>query len=71
MAEQRRSRLAALQDGVHPKDVSERLGHASIAITLDTSSHVMAGMHVEAAERINAGLRRALAKWIGVSIASR
>jgi len=26
---------------VHPKVVSERLGHASIGITLDTYSHVM------------------------------
>ena len=47
--------------GVHPKVVSERLGHASISITLDTYSHVMPGMQVEAAEKINAGLRAALA----------
>jgi integrase len=31
----------ALQAGVHPKVVQERLGHASIAITLDTYSHVI------------------------------
>ncbi len=30
--------------GVHPKIVSERLGHASIAITLDIYSHVLPGM---------------------------
>jgi integrase len=30
--------------GVHPKIVSEALGHASIAITLDTYSHVMPSM---------------------------
>jgi integrase len=29
----------ALQAGVHPKVVQERLGHATIAITLDTYSH--------------------------------
>jgi len=46
---------------VHPKVVSERLGHASIGITLDTYSHVMPGMREEAAEKIDAGLRRALA----------
>jgi integrase len=46
---------------VHPKVVSERLGHASISITLDTYSHVMPGMHEEAAARIDAGLRAALA----------
>jgi integrase len=50
-----------LRAGVHPKVVSERLGHASIGITLDTYSHVMPGMQEEAAERIDAGLRKALA----------
>jgi len=33
-----------LQQGVHPKIVSERLGHASIQITLDTYSHVFPGL---------------------------
>jgi integrase len=50
-----------LKVGVHPKVVSERLGHASISITLDTYSHVMPGMQEEAAEKIDAGLRAALA----------
>jgi hypothetical protein len=30
--------------------VSERLGHSSVAFTLDTYSHVMPGMQPEAAE---------------------
>jgi integrase len=30
----------ALQAGVHPKVVSERLGHATTCITLDIYSHV-------------------------------
>jgi integrase len=30
--------------GVHPKIVSERLGHASTQITLDTYSHVLPDM---------------------------
>ncbi|MGH2597267.1 MAG: site-specific integrase [Actinomycetota bacterium] len=38
-----------LLQGVHPKVVSERLGHASIGITLDTYSHVLPGMQAEAA----------------------
>ena len=50
-----------LKAGVHPKVVSERLGHASIGITLDTYSHVMPGMQEAAAELIDAGLRAALA----------
>ena len=33
-----------LTKGVHPKIVSEMLGHSSIAITLDTYSHVMPGL---------------------------
>ena len=31
-------------EGKHPKYVQERLGHASISITLDTYSHVIEGM---------------------------
>jgi integrase len=50
-----------LKAGVHPKVVSERLGHASIGITLDTYSHVMPGMQEEAAQKLDAGLRKALA----------
>jgi len=33
-----------LTKGVHPKVVSEMLGHSSIAITLDTYSHVIPGL---------------------------
>jgi integrase len=39
-----------LVKGVHPKIVSERLGHASIGITLDTYSHVLPSMQHEAAQ---------------------
>jgi len=39
-----------LLQGVHPKIVSERLGHASIGITLDTYSHVLPSMQQEAAD---------------------
>lgn len=42
----------ALQVGVHPKVVSERLGHSSITITLDTYSHVLPSMQRDAAERV-------------------
>ena len=40
---------------IHPKVVSERLGHATISITLDTYSHAIPALQEEAAERI-AGL---------------
>jgi len=43
-----------LAAGVHPKVASERLGHASISITLDTYSHVLPSMQEDAAEKIGA-----------------
>jgi len=45
----------ALQAGIHPKVVSERLGHATVSITLDTYSHAIPAMQEEAATLI-AGL---------------
>jgi integrase len=45
----------ALQAGIHPQVVSERLGHATISITLDTYSHAIPAMQEEAAALI-AGL---------------
>ena len=38
-----------LKQSVHPKIVQERLGHASIQITLDTYSHVAPGLQEAAA----------------------
>ena len=43
-----------LTAGVHPKVVSERLGHSSIAITLDLYSHVIPGMQADAADKLGA-----------------
>jgi integrase len=45
----------ALQAGIHPKVVSERLGHATVSITLDTYSHAIPALQEEAAALI-AGL---------------
>jgi integrase len=44
----------ALQTGVHPKVVSERLGHATVAMTLDIYSHVIPAMQQEAAATVAA-----------------
>ena len=43
---------AALAAGIPAKVVSERLGHANIAITLDTYSHVIPGMDAQAASAV-------------------
>lgn len=42
----------ALRAGIHPKIVQERLGHASIQITLDTYSHLIPSLDKDAAELI-------------------
>ena len=42
----------ALTEGVHPKVVSDRLGHSTIAITIDTYSHVMPSLDEEAADTV-------------------
>ena len=42
----------ALSAGTHPKVVAERLGHATIAITLDTYSHVLPSLQEQAAARL-------------------
>ncbi|WP_119068717.1 tyrosine-type recombinase/integrase [Rubrobacter indicoceani] len=44
------------QRNVHPKFVQELLGHASVAITLDTYSHMLPGMGGEAANAIDEAL---------------
>ena len=44
------------QRNVHPKFVQELLGHASVAITLDTYSHMLPGMGGEAADAIGEAL---------------
>jgi integrase len=42
-----------LKQGTHPKIVQEKLGHASIQITLDTYSHIAPGLQEAAAKRFD------------------
>ena len=49
-----------LRAGVHPKVVSERAGHSSVAFTLDRYAHVSLEMQQAAAEQMDAALRQAL-----------
>lgn len=42
----------ALEQGIHPRVVQERLGHSTIAITLGIYSHVSPTLHDEAADLI-------------------
>lgn len=45
---------AMLKAGTHPKIVQERLGHASISVTMDIYSSVLPGMQREAVDRLAA-----------------
>lgn len=49
----------SLCQGIHPKVVSEMLGHSSVNITLDTYSHVLPDMQDQAASLIDDVLRDA------------
>jgi integrase len=51
-----------LAQNVHPKIVQERLGHSSIAITLDLYSHVMQGLQGEAVAKLDSLISREIAK---------
>ena len=39
--------------GIHPKIVSEMLGHSSVAFTLDVYSHVVGGLQKAAMKRLD------------------
>ena len=45
-----------LTKGVHPKIVSEMLGHSSVSITLDVYSHVILGLGHAAATAMESAL---------------
>jgi len=42
-----------LKAGVSPKAISERLGHASISITMDVYAHLLPGMQEDAAQKFS------------------
>lgn len=54
-----------LRAGVHPKVVSERLGHATVSLTLDTYSHVLPDLQRDAAEVMDSVLGAAGAARTG------
>ena len=48
-----------LKQGIHPKIVSERLVHSSVAMTLDIYSHVLPGLQEAAARKFEESLQDA------------
>jgi integrase len=51
-----------LARNIHPKVVQERLGHSSIAITMDIYRNLMPNMQGEAAAAVDAAMRAAIDK---------
>jgi len=51
--------------GIHPKIVSEALGHSSVAFTLDTYSHVVPSIQKAAAKRLDEVLEPELMENVG------
>jgi integrase len=49
-----------LSAGVHPKVVSERLGHSNVSITLDIYSHLLPGLQDAAAQAVDDALSAGL-----------
>jgi len=47
-----------LEEGINPKIVFERLGHSTIAITMDGYSHVLPGMQEAAVLALDANVGR-------------
>jgi integrase len=54
-----------LASGVHPKIASERLGHASVGITLDLYSHVTDTMQSDAAVKLDSAMQVAKSRLKG------
>lgn len=48
-----------VEQGAHPKEMAELMGHSSVQITLDRYSHIMPHMAAALAERMVAAYRAA------------
>ena len=49
-----------LGEGIHPKIIQERLGHSTISLTMDTYSHVLPSMQLDAADKLKGILKKAI-----------
>ena len=47
-----------LKMGTHPKVVSERLGHGTIELTLNTYTHLLPSMQFEAVQNFNKNMEK-------------
>ncbi len=56
----------ALAAGIHPKVVEERLGHSSIATTMNVYSNAAPGMPSQAAEQVSAMILDLELSYLGI-----
>jgi Phage integrase family len=54
-----------LRQGLHPKVVADRLGHASTRMTLDVYSHVMLALESDAAVKVDFAFRQTFGQQSG------
>jgi len=57
-----------LKAGIHPRIVQERLGHSTIAITLDTHSHISPGVQEASARWFDDALQLGHNKLVGSDV---
>ena len=55
-----------IEQGIHPKVIQERLGHASIKTTLDVYGHLYEGLDGAAADALDGAFRRAAADSVRI-----
>lgn len=54
--------------GVHPKEMAEQMGHASVQITLDRYSHIMPHLGARIAKKLDAAYRDVTAETGGGNV---
>jgi integrase len=60
-----------INEGVHPKKISERLGHSSIKLTMDTYGHLFEGSDRDSADKMEQLFGNALRNGVVLTIPQR
>jgi integrase len=60
-----------IHEGVHPKKISERLGHSSIKLTMDTYGHLFEGSDRDSADKMEQLFGNALRNGVVLTIPQR
>ena len=60
-----------INEGVHPKKISERLGHSSIKLTMDTYGHLFERSDRDSADKMEQLFGNALRNGVVLTIPQR